>query len=326
MARTDVSVVPGGIPDPKSDKTVGDALHGVGAAASVVTGAGAAAGAAFMLAQSLLGKTRKWQLVGLDGEMQGKAIKGHFTGEGYTENISTMWGSLAIPKRRTPFTQWMRGEHETVTFDCLFFAERDIISRGEHIFGLADLMDDLKALKRTVIADPKLGRPPTFRFMMGDIEFDTCVESIGGVVFDELRKDGKVKAFSCSLTLRKIIDRASVVVTDPSSLKSASKLQPVVSGETYETIARNEYRQPLVGVMLRNVQDSDGTFVNPKVFPKAGDIVHLPEKGFFRNIRITPTSKHLGDSVDAVAARQRLIDSYAGETSLPFVYQGAGAS
>ena len=207
----------------------------------------------------------------------------------------------------------MRGEDETVTFECLFFLERDIISRGEAIFGLADLMDELKTLKKTVLPDKKLGRPPTFRFIMGDIEFDTCVESIGGVVFDELRKDGTVKAFSCSLSLRKIIERASLTVTDPSKLKSASKLVPVVTGETYETIARNEYRAPLVGA-----------FVNPKVFPKAGSIVHLPNKDFFRNIVIAPSSKSLGDSVEAVAARQELIDSYSGTTSLPFVYQGVG--
>ena len=325
MARDDVSIVPGSpfSSDINSESTR-DAVHGVGAAASVVTGAGAIAGAAYNVAAMLMGKTRKWKLVGLDGEMQGKTIKGHFTGEAYTENISTMWGSLAVPKRRTPFTQWMRGEDETVTFECLFFLERDIISRGEAIFGLADLMDELKTLKKTVLPDKKLGRPPTFRFIMGDIEFDTCVESIGGVVFDELRKDGTVKAFSCSLSLRKIIERASLAVTDPSKLKSASKLVPVVTGETYETIARNEYRAPLVGVMLRNIQDSDGTFVNPKVFPKAGSIVHLPNKDFFRNIVIAPSSKSLGDSVEAVAARQELIDSYSGTTSLPFVYQGVG--
>ena len=325
MARDDVSVVPGSpFPPEVNSPAVKDVVHNVGLGASAVTGAGAIAGQAYMIAQALLGKTRKWKLVGLDGDMQGREIKGHFTGEAYTENISTSWGSLAVPKRRTPFTQWMRGEHETVTYEAMFFLERDLISRGKAIFGLEDLLDELKLLKRTVIPDPKLNRPPTFRFIMGDIEFDTCVESIGGVVFDELRKDGVVKSFTCSITLRKIIERAMLTTTDPSKLKSASKLTPIVTGETYETLARNEYRNPLIGIALRDVQDSDGTFVNPKVFPKAGTIVHLPGRDFFRNVKITPNSKHLGDSVDAVAARQELISSYAGETSLPFVYQGAG--
>lgn len=248
----------------------------------------------------ILGGQAMWTLTRVDPP-RGEKITGQFVAEEFTESLSTSWVSLPIPRRVFPHEQWVRGEVETATFIARLWAEK----------GTDDISKGIKKLKATVAPDAKLGRPPIYRFAWGQIEFDCVVTSLGGITYEQLWADGRVKGVSFPISLRKIGDPLSLAPTDPSKPPHLSRYKPIVDGDTYESIAALHYGQPGLGVFLRQ----DGA----SAFPAPPTVVRLPSAGHYRRRRMEPRAYALGDDPPAKAARLAAIEARNTPIDLPFV-------
>ena len=250
--------------------------------------------------QLVLGGHAKWTLTRVDAP-RGDKITGQFVAQEFSEEISTTWVSLPIPRRVYPHEQWVRGEAETATFIARLWAEKFT----------NDVLKDVNKIKATIAPDTKLGRPPIWRFAWGQIEFDCVVTSLGGVRYDELWADGRIKGVSFPLTLRKIGDPLSLSPTDPSKPPHLSRYKPVVEGDTFESLAAGQYGQGMLGVFLR--QDS------LVAFPRPPAIVRLPDAKHYRRRPLEPKSFALGGDPLAVAARQAALNEREAALEMPFV-------
>lgn len=246
----------------------------------------------------------RWRLVRLDPPAVGQMIEGQFQAERYVESASTTWGRLAIPKREAPHIVWIRGEEETSTFGARLYS----------VDPARDIKAEIAAIKSTIKPDPLLGRPPQWRFVWGQIQLDCVVESVGDVRYDELWQDGRIKGVSFAITLLKVPEALPISPTDPSAPEHLSRYKPIVSGDTYESLARSQYQDPMIGVLLR--QEA------LKAFPKPGDTVRLPNARHFLRKPRRPSAYALGDADAARAARTQHFDSYSGGREMPFIVQG----
>lgn len=275
----------------------------------------------------------KWGLIRLEpASRKDETIVGQFRPENYTENISTTWASVAIPKRRLPHIHWIRGEDQTVRFMAQFwahvqpqFAVTAEDGGGFYVVPSAvktapptglvdDLADTLAQLYDTIAPDPNLGRPAKFLFYWGGgIKFECIVESIGDVAYGELWSDSRVRDFRCSISLRKVPDPLPVTPTDVSKPTTKTPHKVVVEGDTFESLALKAYGSPLNGIFLRQ----ESTIA----FPAAGDIVKLPNASNYLRKRREPVAYALSDSDLAVTARKELLESLGGDAVMPLVTQ-----
>lgn len=253
-------------------------------------------------------KTEKWQLVQLDGDFKGEVVEGQFMAENYVEAVSTRWAEVAIPRRTGPHLQWVRGDMDVGTFDARIWnpSPVDFLANKKVDGGIA-------ILRRAVLPDTTLGRPPRFRFVWGVIEYDCVVEAIGDVRFDELWSDGSIKGVTFRLTLLKLYLDLPITPTDPSAPLKLSRYRPMLRGDTYESLALREYDRPDVGIFLRQ----DATVA----FPVAGKIIKLPKASHFATRRRVPKSYALGESTVAANARRTLFDTRGGSVDLPHIVQ-----
>jgi len=243
----------------------------------------------------------KWMLVRTDLPLIGDTIQGQFQAEEYTEEVSTNWADIPIPKRTAPNIQWVRGEAEVGSFRATLWAE----TLGRSIDS------DISKLKAATKRDDTLARPPQFQFVWGGITFPCVVLSVGGIRYNDLWADGRVRGATLEITLRRLEDPLPLSPTDPSAPVPSTRYRPALHGDTYESLARREYDNPNLGVFVR--QD------NLIAFPGPGDIVPMPAvRNFIRRARV-PQAYSLGNDDPATAARQALFDEYAAPVTVPFV-------
>jgi hypothetical protein len=243
----------------------------------------------------------KWMLVRLDLPTIGDTIQGQFQAEDYTEEVSTVWADVPIPKRTAPHIQWVRGDAEIASLRVTLWAE----TLGRSIDG------DIQALKDARKRDDFLARPPQFQFVWGLITFPCVVMSVGGIRYNDLWADGRVRGATLELTLRRLEDPLPLSPTDPSAPSPSTRYKPALQGDTYESLALREYDDPNLGVFVR--QDS------LLAFPGAGAVVAMmPARSFLRRAR-APLAHSLGASDEATAVRQALFNDHAAPVLVPFV-------
>jgi hypothetical protein len=244
----------------------------------------------------------KWMLVRTDPPTIGETIQGQFQAEDYTEEVSTVWASVPIPKRSAPHVQWVRGEEEISTFSATLWAET--IGR--------DISGEIAALKAAIKRDDFLTRPPQFTFIWGSIRIPTVVVlSIGAVKYDDLWADGRVRGARFEITLQQLLDPLPLSATDPSAPSPSTRYRPALHGDTYESLALRQYNDALLGVFVR--QDS------LIAFPQPGDVVPMPSaRTYLRRARL-PQAYALANDDPAKAARQMLFDDYSAPVRVPFV-------
>ena len=243
----------------------------------------------------------KWMLVRIDFPLPGDTITGQFQAEEYSEEVSTVWATVPIPKRSAPHLQWVRGEQETASFRATLWAETLVDN-------VQSTIDKLKTARKR---DDALGRPPQYYFIWGGMVYLCVVLSIGGVRYNDLWADGRVRGVTFDITLQKVEDTLPIAPTDPSAPSPSTRYRPALQGDTYEALALREYNDPNLGVFVR--QD------NLIAFPGPGDVVPmLPKSSFLRRAR-APRSYALGTDEPAATAKQALFDDYAAPVTVPFV-------
>ena len=270
----------------------------------------------------IFGTQAEWSLVRIDPPEE-QPLTGQFHPEQLTEDTSTQFAISTVPMSTVPYVQWTGANIRRLTFSARMWNQRTPggaldslgvkLPENPIIKGYYDVSKEIKRLRNAMKPDPGLNRPARFRFVYGDISMDVFIASLGGIRYTEVWPDGRVKGVTFELELIEAPNPASPKVTDPSILPHDSRHKPVVLGDTYESLAKRQYSNPLIGVLLRQR--------NKKAFVTSGDIVRLPDKERFRNAELEPQSYALSDSEAAVRARAQLLEDRGGTKQMPFVLQ-----
>lgn len=271
-----------------------------------------------------------WRLIRTDAPYS--VFESQYMPEGYTEDVSTNWGEIVIPRREEPVLQWLSGQAETVTFQARFYntgavnvgalavlgfgAVTDTLPvRGSQVrsaFLGRDVKADVEALRKAIKVDSRLGRPPRFTFEWGqDIRYDCVVTSLGGVKYGELWRFGQLRDVTFQITLRKVGADFALERVDPSAKPHDSLYKPMPQGGTYESLADREYGQPVLGVFLRQR--------NTAAFPRTGEVARLPVVDRFAKLVREPQSFCLSEDTRARTARLAAIDARTSSRVLPFL-------
>ena len=251
---------------------------------------------------------KSWTLKNNDNPQE--LITGQFTATGYTENAGAKIPDVSTVNNEEPFPQWVGGEGETVNFTARIW----------QVHGGISIQDDVETLKRATKKDSELNRAPIYTFTWGtEIAFRCFVVSVGGIKYDEISESGEIKGATFSLVLRRLdnvtpegvvnvgelVDEFIEIATNPSLLidviggspHKKSKTIKAKEGDTFESIAKQEYGNALLGDVLRRAQPE-------KVNLLPGDEVILIDDVEINTIAVTPQSVPMKANDEAKAVRQ----------------------
>jgi hypothetical protein len=209
-----------------------------------------------------------------------------FSPDDLTQEASSTWADVSSLGREHPVQQFVRGNLETITFTARLFARH----QAENI------RDTIEALKRSVKADRKLGRPPIFDFVWGLAVVDVVVvQSVGGVRITSIRPNGTVRDATLSITLRHY-EPYTLAKTDPDARQRDTFYLRAGEGVSWESVARDHYGDALMGEFLRRL--------SPEMpFLRTGALVKVLKRERFDGLAVTPTSIPLRRTDDGIALR-----------------------
>ena len=196
------------------------------------------------------------------------------------------------------------------------------------LIGNGSVKDQIERIKSFSRKNFDLGRPERFLLQIGtEMEFEVFVRSPGGIVYDEIRSDGTIKGASLDIncvktkpenlaqdagvsTAAKIKAVAGVLTTVAGgisairssrrdklidipfgSLHTIDKFIVMKLGDTFESIALQEYGNANLGVILRNAQPD-------KLNVQPGEEIATVKKNEIVQIPITPTAVPLRDNAE----------------------------
>lgn len=174
---------------------------------------------------------------------RGDRISGQFTAQQVTQNVGASIAEAGGFSRESPIIQWVGGMLKDWTFQARLFSD------GSRSNIAADKLERLELLTKR---DRSLGRPPLVSFFWGIAipdGFPCMVDSLGGIVYDELRDDGSMRGATLSITLKKFTPFRIEQVAAQSTQRTPQYV--VKDGDTYELIAKRMYGDPLFGILLR---------------------------------------------------------------------------
>jgi hypothetical protein len=217
-----------------------------------------------------------WTLSDLD---RGVDVVGQFTPQGLRKTVSGGLAQGGSVGRDFPIVQWVRGELEVVTFSARLWAKDSTdLTVSQRLTQLENLVRRASDLRRPPICSFSLGSLAT-------VAIDCLVKSIGGVSYDDVRPDGTLRGATLDVTLWRY-EEVTLRATDPSVPASMTRIRRSKKGDTYESIALQEYADPELGVLLRQL--------NPRIagMPLADlnplDPVHVFPEEFLLTLPIEP--------------------------------------
>lgn len=258
--------------------------------------------------------SRLWVLVDYDHDFD---FVGQFVPQDVTKTVAGRVEAGESVNRDHPILQWVSGEVEEVTFRAKLWAADSEDNAVE------ERLARLEALCRR---NSDLGRPPVCGFsygVLGTLQMDCLVRSIGGVVYDEVREDGTLRGVSLQITLLRY-EAPDWTVTDPSVPERFTRVRPSRRGDTYETVAAEEYGDALLGVLLRQLNPR--TPGMPLADLRRGDGVHVFPEEYLRTLEVRPQfhAFRSGSGYEAaetnlrrllaLRARDRYVTDFADET------------
>lgn len=269
-----------------------------------------------------------WALVAQDPGIK-LEFKGDFISENMSERVGAILGQNSTVNKDKPNQQWLGGENEPFTFQSRIFASNSFKNIKQQV-------ETLKSFSRR---NRELRRAPIFLFTAGTEIGFTCF--VKGVLFqyDELRSDGSLRGAVVSITLEKIEDTITesaatslasqikfaagiivgaagianqlgrVINIPGGSLHTIDRRHKVVDGDTFESIANQEYGNALLGDILRRAQPELGDL-------KAGDEVLLVEGTEITQIRITQQAVALKNTQENLALREEFLELRKRKTTI----------
>ena len=237
------------------------------------------------------GSTRfvTYWFIRLDPPEVGKTVKGQLPILDYQHMIGTRFTQIDVPGRQPQPVQWTGGQPDQVRFTATYFAagsQVDLIPTYNEVAGMCD-------------CDPRLGRPPRWRFTIGQIEFDCFVQSVGEMSIQHFWADsGLPRELIFPIVLMVIPpedDAAAPQVQDPTARSPRSAIRIFREHDSYEALCGREYRNPMMGILCLQ-DDLAASTEETRVFPAPGTVVHLPRPSYYDGKPISPQSHVLEDS------------------------------
>ena len=250
-----------------------------------------------------------WILTDLD---RNEDIVGQFIPQQVQKTVAGQIAQASSVNSQYPILQWIAGELETITFSAKLWAT------DSEDFTVDDRLERLEDL---VKRNTDLKRPPVCAFSLGDVPslaVDCLVKTIGGITYDEVRDDGTLRGVTLQLQLARY-EEVEFEITDPSTPETFTRIRRAKKGDTYESIALDEYGDPTLGVLLRQL--------NPRIPGmdladlRAKDPIHIFPEDYLVTLAIEPEfhAFKTGDGYEAAEARRReIFDDRGGDTYVTF--------
>lgn len=212
-----------------------------------IIGAGAATGASF------IPNYRVWNILNLDTDT---LLQGQFEAEDVTENAAAAWAEHISLNRQRPIQQFVHGEANTLSFTGTAF---------KMTLGDTSITDMVPVLRTWIKMDQDLRRPPILHFWIGEGEVSiTCVMT--SISFKHMRPNfiGLQQHVTFTVNLKEF---TSFSLSDAE--QTDTRYHVVKEGEYFELLAQREYKNPMLGVVLRERHPG-------KINLRPGEIVTLP--------------------------------------------------
>lgn len=258
---------------------------------------------------------KRWVLTDLD---RGDDIVGQFVPQSLTKSVSSVVAEASSVNRDHPILQWVQGATETVSFTAKLWA------KDSTDFSVEDRLFRLETLVRR---NSDLKRPPVCSFSwgaVGTLLLDCLVQSIGEVTYDEVREDGTLRGVTLQLTLKRF-EEVEFTVTDPSVPETFTRVRRAKRNDTYESIALDEYGDPQLGVLLRQLTPRVPGMLLADLRPK--DPVHIFPEEFLVTLEIAPEfhAFRTGSGNEAAEQRRReIFDARAADAYVTVFSDTAG--
>ncbi len=188
-------------------------------------------------------------------------ISGQFEATEPSLDVGGRYAEMSSLGREHPILKFLGGKLDRVTFNARVYSSHDELQEK-----VAGVVQTLTAWTRM---DPNLGRPPRLSFWIGNgqgINLATCVMPNIKPLYDRPLPNGGIRGASMAIELVEYVSFDIGARTNRDTRYQAARV-----GDTYEQLARIEYDDPLLGVLLR--QDHPDA-----VYPEPGDIIRLPAR------------------------------------------------
>ena len=213
-------------------------------------------------------KPKVWYLLNLDTR---ETLFGQFEADELQRSIGAAYANTFALNRQKAITQFLHGNVETMSFTARYYA----------LFAFHDIRSRVDKLMSWARRDSELGRPPILYFWVGDqhAKMTACVLTAVDVRYDRPGFVGTMQGATVSVTLQKYDEFRLGETATFDTLYYHAKL-----GDTYELIAAQQYRNPLLGVELRQRHPQYRRL-------RPGDLVKVPAPtGSIRTARVEPKS------------------------------------
>lgn len=221
-------------------------------------------------------RKKLWSLTDLD---TGDVFYGQYVAQSLVKNVSANVVSSPVPNRENPIVQWIGGTLETITFTARLWALHSQDTTPE---------DRVAKLETLVTRQDDLNRIPICTFAIGNISsltLDCLVTSLGGISYDEPKDDGTLRGATLQITLTKF-EEVNFVETNPSIPETFTRIRRAKFGDTYESIAADEYDDAELGILLRQLNPREPGMLLSDLNPK--DPVHIFPDSHLLTLEIQP--------------------------------------
>lgn len=235
---------------------------------------------------------RVWSLTNTDTN---ETIAGDYEATNVTRNVSANYARHSSLNQAKPITQFISGEADRISFTARLFQT--------NIFD--DITTQFKTLVTWVNRDAKLRRPPILLFQVGDGDDVylgdaklVVMEALSNVQYDSPTFLGSVRGITFNVEL---VEYTEFRISNEAPART--RYARVKRGEYMELLAVREYRDPMLGEVVRQE--------NPRLqVLEEGDVVPLPSFEAIRSISVEPRSISLSTLTQVKDSPQKTLRAF----------------
>lgn len=235
-------------------------------------------------------KEQQWKLV---SDEINTTVEGQFAVEEMNlGSYNSTFADISTTNQFHPVTQWIKGELQNITFEAMFWENDTGDPLTSDLLPFDSIKERYKGLQELSTYNDKLKRQPICMFTYGKSVELKCFANISNIRTGYLTPKGAFRHIKFTLTLRRFVESVHKA-TDPTALESNTFYHKVNTEDSYETIARKHYNQPLYGEIIRRFQGHKPDLTE-------GDVVVVPKLAYvMRRRKIEPQTHIFGDTDEA---------------------------
>lgn len=209
------------------------------------------------------------------------------------------WSETFALNSSESISAFLHGTVATITFIARLFDDSILPAAVPTSLKFDKTKVKYEKIKSWAKRDELLGRPPILIFTAGSGEISQrCkIDSLGSARFDELGAFGEIKGVTFSVNLSRYV---SFDIDAAATAPPETRFHRAKTGDYYELLARREYNDALLGVLIRNRHPQQRRV-------EEGDVVRLPSFEAIAGEPIRPTSVALKGLTSPAASPQRTL-------------------